>query len=203
VRLILKIAIAAALLAAGGARAAEPAAQYTPDDFVKAILKGPQPCPKGASQAACEANPKTRRFTLATPALPDLSTSARPAAQHARPASKPVSVSAANVMVTFALNSAEITDQGQANLRAIAEGLSKPALAEVAFEVAGFTDVTGSAAANLDLSQRRAEAVKAFLVAQKVWPGRLKTAGYGQEHLLDPTDPTSEANRRVELHRLN
>jgi hypothetical protein len=27
--------------------------------------------------------------------------------------------------------------------------------------------------------------------------------GYGPDHLIDPTDPTSEANRRVELHRLN
>ena len=181
-----------------------PAAQYSPDDFVRAILTGPMPCPTGVSASACEANPKTRRFSLATPALPEASSAGRTSAPRSRPfARRAAKVTAANVMVTFALNSTEITPQGQANLQSIAVGLNKPALAEVSFEIAGFTDVTGTASVNLGLSQRRAEAVKAYLVAQAVKADRLKTAGYGDEHLLDPADPTSEANRRVELHRLN
>ena len=69
--------------------------------------------------------------------------------------------------------------------------------------MAGFTDVTGSAETNRLLSQRRAEAVRTYLVGLSVQPQRLTTAGYGADHLIDPADPTSEANRRVELHRLN
>src|SRR4051812_29395884 len=53
---------------ASGAWAAPPEPEYSANDFVKAILSGPQACPKGRSLEACEANPKTRRFTLATEA---------------------------------------------------------------------------------------------------------------------------------------
>ncbi|HEX7947410.1 MAG TPA: OmpA family protein, partial [Phenylobacterium sp.] len=79
----------------------------------------------------------------------------------------------------------------------------KAALAEVDFEVAGFTDVSGPYALNRALSLARAEAVKTYLTALNVNPKRLTAVGYGPEHLIDPSDPTSEANRRVELHRQN
>jgi outer membrane protein OmpA-like peptidoglycan-associated protein len=193
------LALVFGLCGAASAGAAEPSAQYSSDDFVRAILSGPLPCPKGVSQQACEANPKTRRFSLGTPN--DVSAPRRPV-QAAAPA-RPPKVTSQDVLVTFAVGSAEITPQGQANLRSVAAGLNKPALAELAFEVAGFTDVTGRPEANLVLSQQRAEAVKAYLVSQKVAAARLNTAGYGSEHLANPSDPASEANRRVELHRQN
>jgi len=193
------LALALGLCGAVSAGAAEPSAQYSSDEFVRAILSGPQPCPKGVSLQACEANPKTRRFSLGTPN--EVAATRRPV-QAAAPA-RPSKVTSQDVLVTFAVGSAEITPQGQANLRSVAAGLNKPALAELAFEVAGFTDVTGRPDANLALSQQRAEAVKAYLVSQKVPAARLNTAGYGSEHLADPSDPASEANRRVELHRQN
>jgi OOP family OmpA-OmpF porin len=189
------------------AYAQEPKADYSADDFVKAILSGPQPCPRAQSLASCEANPKTRRFSLAAP--PEARRPA-PTSQpsHKRPLLMKLFVSrpkltAADVLVTFASGSAEITPQGQANLRSIAAGLNKAALADLTFEVAGFTDATGSSRFNQTLSQRRAEAVKAYLVSLSVTPARLTTVGYGAEHLIDPIEPASEANRRVELHRLN
>ena len=198
------VALEFGLCGAASAGAAEPPAQYSSDEFVRAILSGPQPCPKGASQQACEANPKTRRFSLSTPT--ETSAAKRPA--HVISPTRPTKVTspkvtAQDVLVTFAVGSAEITAQGQANLSSVATGLNKPALAELAFEVAGFTDVTGRPEANLALSQQRAQAVKAYLVSQKVAAARLNTAGYGSEHLADPSDPASEANRRVELHRQN
>jgi len=61
------LALALGLCGAVSAGAAEPSAQYSSDEFVRAILSGPQPCPKGVSLQACEANPKTRRFSLGTP----------------------------------------------------------------------------------------------------------------------------------------
>jgi outer membrane protein OmpA-like peptidoglycan-associated protein len=200
-----RLALLMSVLLAGAARAAPPA-EYSSDDFVKAILSGPQPCPKGRTMEACEANPKTRRFTLATSDAADPAAPRRAhlvGSSHAAGGGHPTKLSAADVLVTFALGSAEITEQGQANLHSIAQGLNTPALAGVAFEVAGFTDVTGSVETNKALSQRRAEAVKTYLVALNVQASRLNTMGYGADHLADPIDPTSEANRRVELHRQN
>jgi OmpA-OmpF porin, OOP family len=210
-------AFVACLSFAGTAYAQDIKADYSADDFVKAILSGPQPCPKTSTLEACEANPKTRRFTLATPRADKPVEPRRSASFTSAPAepkerkkprlmklfAKPVKVTSSDVLVTFATGSAEITPQGQANLRSIAAGLNKPALAALTFEVAGFTDVTGNSASNRKLSQRRAEAVKAYLVSMSVSPSRLTTAGYGADHLADPADPDSEANRRVELHRLN
>jgi outer membrane protein OmpA-like peptidoglycan-associated protein len=184
---------------------------YSPDDFVKAILTGPQPCPPGKSLEACEANPKTRRFSLATqkpsaPANAAAPQTARTLASNSglpKAPPRPRTVTSANILVTFATGSAEITPAGQANLKSVAAGLNRPALAALHFEVAGYTDVTGAADLNADLSRRRAEAVKTYLAALSVDPSRLVTVGYGAEHLANPGDPTAEENRRVELHRLN
>lgn len=67
--------------------------------------------------------------------------------------------------------------------------------------IAGHTDATGSDAYNQQLSQRRAEAVKAALVGQGVSPMRMNTVGYGEGRPL--ADNNSEAgrqmNRRVEI----
>lgn len=215
-------ALAVCLSFAGTAYGQEITPDYTPDDFVKAVLSGPQPCPKTSTLEACEANPKTRRFTVAAPRQDRPPEARRSAASTPTPAdprprrqvadtrplvmkmfAKPLKVTSSDVLVTFATGSAEITPQGQANLRSIAAGLNKPALAPLTFEVAGFTDVTGDAGFNRKLSQRRAEAVKNYLVSLNVAPERLATVGYGAQHLADPDDPASESNRRVELHRLN
>lgn len=215
-------ALVLGLTFAGPSYAQTVAPEYSPDDFVKAILSGPLPCPKTSTLEACEANPKTRRFTIATPkpgkppeprrgasvASPPADAKAKRSAREDRPRvmklfAKPKKVASSDVLVTFAIGSAEITPQGQANLQSIATGLNKAALATLTFEVAGFTDVTGDAAFNRRLSQRRAEAVKAYLVTLDVDPARLTTAGYGSDHLADPEDPAAQANRRVELHRLN
>ena len=68
-------------------------------------------------------------------------------------------------------------------------------------EVQGHTDIRGSDAHNLDLSQRRADAVVAYLVKKGVAAERLQSKGYGETKLLD-TAETEEAhakNRRVQF----
>jgi K(+)-stimulated pyrophosphate-energized sodium pump len=72
----------------------------------------------------------------------------------------------------------------------------------VNFEVAGHTDNTGDAAANLTLSQQRAEAVVAELVKDGIDAARLRARGYGQTRPIGDND-TEEGraqNRRTELH---
>ena len=68
-------------------------------------------------------------------------------------------------------------------------------------EVAGHTDSQGSDKSNLNLSQRRAESVKAYLVSKGVDASRLSPKGYGEER-PNETNETAEGradNRRVEF----
>jgi outer membrane protein OmpA-like peptidoglycan-associated protein len=92
---------------------------------------------------------------------------------------------------------------------------SEPTLAEIAgimrrhpdwkLEVNGHTDAVGGDAYNLELSRRRAAAVKAALTARyAIAPQRLTTSGFGRAQPKD-TNSTLEGrahNRRVELVRL-
>jgi len=69
------------------------------------------------------------------------------------------------------------------------------------FTVAGHTDASGPEAYNQGLSERRAAAVKAWLVNNGVAANRLNTAGYGetQPKYDNTTDEGRRLNRRVEL----
>ena len=91
---------------------------------------------------------------------------------------------------------------------------STPTLADIArmmerhaglrLRVEGHTDAAGAADANRRLSQERAEAVVAWLVAQGVDAGRLEAVGLGQTApAADNATPEGrQQNRRVELVRL-
>jgi outer membrane protein OmpA-like peptidoglycan-associated protein len=65
----------------------------------------------------------------------------------------------------------------------------------------GHTDSTGPRDYNMALSQRRAESVGDYLVAQDIDPVRLATYGYGPDHPVAGNDTQAgrQANRRVEL----
>ncbi len=69
-------------------------------------------------------------------------------------------------------------------------------------KIEGHTDSTGSTQVNQELSQKRAEAVKAYLVANKTLPeDRILAAGYGPDRPLAPnTTPEGRAiNRRIDV----
>lgn len=72
---------------------------------------------------------------------------------------------------------------------------------EVKVEVAGHTDSVNSDAYNLRLSQRRAEAVRAYLIKQGVAADRLTAKGYGEPSPVadNKTAAGRYKNRRVEL----
>lgn len=69
------------------------------------------------------------------------------------------------------------------------------------FTLEGYTDAFGSDDYNLELSRRRAEAVKAFLVQTLgINPEQIETKGYGKANLLTSPDASieeQEVNRRV------
>lgn len=72
-------------------------------------------------------------------------------------------------------------------------------------EIAGHTDNIGTAAYNMQLSQRRAEAVKDYLVKKGIDPRRITAKGYGKTRPLASNDDEKEGrelNRRVEFRVL-
>ena|GEM_PF-5259118 len=79
--------------------------------------------------------------------------------------------------ILFGFNSAEITEGSKPVLDAVAGFLRANPTARL--EVQGHTDNIGGAAFNLDLSQKRAEAVRAALITGGIDAGRLVAKGYG------------------------
>lgn len=69
--------------------------------------------------------------------------------------------------------------------------------------IEGHTDSSGGDAHNLELSQKRAESVKAYLVAGGIEAGRLRTQGFGESKPVadNATELGRAQNRRVELVR--
>ncbi len=99
--------------------------------------------------------------------------------------------------LAFAPASAEIAPADEPTLDTLADTLRRCARAVI--EVGGHTDSQGSAGYNLALSQARAEAVRAALLARGTAPGALVARGYGQtEPVADnATEEGRARNRRI------
>ncbi len=104
-----------------------------------------------------------------------------------------------DMLIHFALNSAALDQQAQANLDEFAKALTDERLKTAQFIVEGHTDATGTEQYNDKLSERRADAVTNYLVAQGVQPDRLTAIGLGEKDPRVP-DPYDPVNRRVEMH---
>lgn len=101
--------------------------------------------------------------------------------------------------VLFATGSAELPRRGDDNLNRLVDFLNEYPDRRVLIE--GHTDSVGSAASNQQLSLRRADAVRTYLIQRGVSRDRLSTVGMGQERPVASNETASgrQQNRRVEI----
>jgi outer membrane protein OmpA-like peptidoglycan-associated protein len=99
----------------------------------------------------------------------------------------------------FDTNSATLQPASQAQLGNVAAILK--AYPQIKMRIGGYTDNTGDPAANLQLSQQRADNVVAELTRQGIDPSRLSAKGYGEENPVadNSTDEGRQKNRRISL----
>ncbi len=101
--------------------------------------------------------------------------------------------------ILFDFDSATLRAELQADLAILADNLGRYPNSTITVE--GHTDNVGSAAYNLDLSQRRAESVVNILINNGVALGRLFAVGRGEDSPVadNLTDAGRAQNRRVEI----
>jgi outer membrane protein OmpA-like peptidoglycan-associated protein len=116
---------------------------------------------------------------------------------NARPTERGLVVTLGDVL--FDTNKSDLKSGTTTNLAKLAAFLNKYSDRSVLIE--GHTDNTGSDAYNLDLSQRRADSVKSWLVGKGVGTSRISTYGMGEGLPVAGNDSAAgrQLNRRVEV----
>jgi outer membrane protein OmpA-like peptidoglycan-associated protein len=169
------------------ARAAEPVLNEQ-DINEQSVTRALEP-DKSNDSSEPNDNVVTRGFVLSNK---QPSVAPRPAAASRKPA--------AQMLITFASNSATLTDSAQAALDKVASALQSERLAAYRFRVEGHADPRGSADANMKLSEDRAAAVVEYLTQKDgIAPERLSSLGKGSSEPLNKRNPTAPENRRVTI----
>lgn len=107
---------------------------------------------------------------------------------------------AIDLEITFDYNSANISKKSQSAVQALGKALSSDDLKGSTFVVAGHTDAVGGEEYNQDLSERRADAIKRYLMDKYGIAGAdLVTVGYGKGKPKAGVAPTDPSNRRVQV----
>ncbi len=103
-------------------------------------------------------------------------------------------------LVTFEFNSADVTPDSVAQIDQIGKFFEDPQTEGRTFELVGHTDAAGDAAYNLELSKKRAAAIRAQIIDK--YPGvypNILVDGKGEADPKDPSAERSRVNRRVVL----
>jgi outer membrane protein OmpA-like peptidoglycan-associated protein len=100
----------------------------------------------------------------------------------------------------FALDSAELPRELMRPLDAVADALREHGAQAVRVEV--HTDASGPQEARRTLTQRRADAIKAYLIERGVDATALHAVGMGSSVPRQASDPYAASNRRIEVVRL-
>ncbi|MBV8697341.1 OmpA family protein [Bradyrhizobium sp.] len=169
-------------------------------DQILSALK-PVPVTRGLSAGTPQANPSakaTEAGFLAT--LRNRTTRSLSLGERDQIAEIAATKPKIDLEIQFDYNSAAISKASMPAVQELGKALSDPGLRGSTFLVAGHTDAVGSEAFNQDLSERRADTIKAYLVEKYgLAGGDLVTVGYGKTRLKNPDNPTDAVNRRVQV----
>lgn len=101
--------------------------------------------------------------------------------------------------VLFSSGKAQLQTGGLRNIQKLADFLKQYPQYKILVE--GYSDSLGSDSFNMDLSQRRANAVRAALVDRGISADRIATRGYGEQFPIASNDTAAsrQLNRRVEI----
>jgi outer membrane protein OmpA-like peptidoglycan-associated protein len=104
--------------------------------------------------------------------------------------------------ITFATNKFNVTPESEKVLAGALKTLQIHT--DIVVEISGHTDNVGSDAYNQKLSQRRADAVKAWLVGKGIPASRITSVGYGEgsPRVANDTEDNRRLNRRIEFKRI-
>jgi outer membrane protein OmpA-like peptidoglycan-associated protein len=105
--------------------------------------------------------------------------------------------------INFDYDSARIGAAAEPQVKELGKALTDPSLKGNTFVVAGYADGKGRASYNQQLSERRADSVKHYLIDRFGIPAsQLVTVGYGSTHFKNPDDPYAAENRRVAVSNM-
>lgn len=108
-----------------------------------------------------------------------------------------------DVDIRFRYDSAEFEPASIPDLDALGLALTHKSLATARVLLSGHTDAIGGKDSNMVLSERRAGAVRDYLVKSfSIAASRLIAMGHGEERLKNAVDPEAAENRRVEVVNL-
>jgi outer membrane protein OmpA-like peptidoglycan-associated protein len=192
------VAIGAALsFGVGAALAAE---DVTEDQILKALAPSKKPLTRGLS-AGPQADPAaTAAETKFVTSIRGRSTRSLSQTEREEIAAIVKDKPKIDLEINFDYNSADISAKSLPSVQALGRALSNAELKGSTFVVAGHTDAAGGEAYNQELSERRAESIKRYLVDKYSITGSdLVTVGYGKSKLKDPNQPMAETNRRVQV----
>ncbi|HLK83624.1 MAG TPA: OmpA family protein [Xanthobacteraceae bacterium] len=105
-----------------------------------------------------------------------------------------------DIEINFDFRSAKISRSAASAVDTLGKALSNPDLKGSTFVLAGHTDGKGSLSYNQELSEKRVDTVKRYLVTHfKLSPANLVAVGYGKTKLKNANDPFGPENRRVQV----
>lgn len=104
--------------------------------------------------------------------------------------------------VTFASGSTNLTPESEKMLSKVLNTLN--IYHDLKVEISGYTDNVGSAENNLRLSQKRANAVRYWLINKGIDPERVIAKGYGEQNPIadNKTSEGRRLNRRIEFSKI-
>ncbi|MBU6463889.1 MAG: OmpA family protein [Bradyrhizobium sp.] len=193
---ILSVAILALCVGAGAAVAGDNSA--TTDQILKALA--PKPLTRGLSVGPQVDPAKVAAESAFVKKIRNRATRSLSSGEREEIATMAQDKPNIDLEINFDYNSADISPRSMPSVQALGRALTNPDLKGSTFVVAGYTDAAGGKAYNQDLSERRADSIKRYLVDKfGIASGDLVTVGYGKTRLKNPDQPMAEVNRRVQV----